>query len=325
MRFSLPGCTLLLGELPMKSHTCSNAGFRLLVFVVFCSVSGIRAAETPAEWLKQGWEEYRFLSMDPAKVLFEKVLKSNAEAGEKLRAKIGLAMVHQYQERGSDLAKAQALYTQVLAENPADGERWLVMSNLADLHQSEGRTVEALALLDELIDESLHTVAGQDALRRSVFLRMGPFGTDESVAVADLAADKLASIQASREEPGLLPILHVQLGDIYFWADLLDKAAFHYEQFTLIGSADTTSYASQAANLYRLAKLYEGPLADSAKAAHFYTRLVNEYPNSNMMYYALERSVQLGSMSREEVRELNISGLTEEIIEELFAQTGEVR
>jgi tetratricopeptide (TPR) repeat protein len=290
-------------------------GIAVICAGLFChSVS----AENPDELISQGWAEYQFLSLDLSESYFREALEMKLSPEMRQEATIGLAMSLQYPESGRNLQKAEELYQEVLAEEPEGEIHDLVLSNLADLHISRGEEEEALTYLNQLIETRLDTVIGQEALRRRIFLQQGAFGSDSSKKVADEAAALVEGIEGSREDPKLLPILHAQIGTLYFWLEEYEVAARHFELFSLIGSADTTSYGSQATNLYRLAQLYEEKLEDPAKAATYYARLVKEYPNSNMSYYALEKAAAAGTITRMEVIDLNLSGMTNEILNELF-------
>ncbi|MDF3128607.1 tetratricopeptide repeat protein [Kiritimatiellaeota bacterium B1221] len=281
-------------------------------------------AEKP-EILQRAWQEYQFLSMDAAKNLFKQAQKLDTSAEYLLEAKVGLAMVSQFREQKSDLNVAEALYREVLAENPPEELRDLVYSFIADLHISRGENEEALEMLDKLIESNLNSVVGQDALIRKTLLTMGEYGAPQSVKVADETETILAglAIEPTAERPYLIPLLESLLGDIYFWSGDFTKALAHYEIFTTLGNAKTTSYGSQAGQLYQIAKLYEVEMEDPKKAGQFYKRLITEYPNNGTSYFALEKAVRLGAMSRKEVEKLRLSGVTSEILDELFETSKE--
>jgi len=296
------------------------AHFRLMLLatasVIFCTPL---AAASAQEKIEQGWREFRFLSLELAEQAFQEALELELTPEQVVEAKMGLAMSLQYPESGRDLQKAEAIYRDILSMDPAVEVQALLSSNLADLHLARGETDQALALFNELINTSLNSVIGQDALRRKIHLEGGPYGSETSRRMADEAAERIRDLEWTRERPRLLPVLHDQIGLMYFWLGAYEEAAYHFEQMTLIGSAETTSYGSQSSMLYRLAKLYENELNDAAKAGHFYRRLIVEYPNSNMAYYSLEQAVALGSISREEVQTLNLSGMTADILDDLFS------
>jgi tetratricopeptide (TPR) repeat protein len=277
------------------------------------------SAPTAEEMLAKGWEEYQFLSLELAEKQFNNALELELTAEQRIQATLGLAMSAQYAERGRDLDKAESLYQEVLSLEPTQDVRDLVTSNLADLYMARGDNDQALEYLDQLVNTRLSSVIGQDALRRKIYLQRGPFGSERSRRVADDAAERIQNLEATRERPRLLPVLHTEIGMLYFWLGDYEKAVYHLEQMTLIGSADTTSYGSQSTMLYRLAKLHENELDDPSRAGHFYRRLILEYPNSGMAYYSLVQAVEFGAMTKQEVRALNLSGMTDEILAELFA------
>lgn len=297
----------------------SGRGIWVILLVGGLALQPLRAEKPGA--LKQAWQEYQFLSMEVAEKYFNQVLKGKAEPQYKLEATLGLAMVNQFREQKSDLATAKKLYGEVLAQNPPAETRMLVLSFQADLHIKQGEKQEALEILNALIKESPDSVIGQDALIRKMLLTMGPYGSQASLDAAAEVEKVIDGIQveATPERPYLLPIIHYEVGMIYFWAGDYEKAVEHLTTFTTLGNAATTSYGSQSSTLYRIAKIYENYLHKPAMAGKFYRRIINEYPNSGFAYYSLEKAISLKSISREEVEKMRISGVTEEILDELFA------
>ncbi|MGA0368809.1 MAG: tetratricopeptide repeat protein [Kiritimatiellia bacterium] len=269
--------------------------------------------------LERAWEEYRFLSLDQAEKYFKQVRAEDGDPERIRQAMLGIAMARQYREGNPDYESAETLYQEILEMN-AEGEIGvLVRSNLADLYLVRGQEEKALALLNDLIDNHLQTVIGQDALLRRIQITMGDFGSERSVQVARAAEGLLAEVQSSPERPFLIPVLSNLLGEIYFNAKLYSRAAEHLERFTTVGTANTTNYSSQASQLYRLAKIYEIHLNDIPNAGFFYRRLATEYSNSPMAYYALEKAIRAQSITREEAENLRLGGVTAEVLDELFA------
>jgi tetratricopeptide (TPR) repeat protein len=148
---------------------------------------------------------------------------------------------------------------------------------------------------------------------------MGDLGSEQSLAVAREAEALLSVLEVTTQRPLLIPILSSLLGDIYYRAGKYEQAVVHYERYTTIGSAHSTNYSSQASQLYRLAAMHETILNEPARAGHFFRRLATEYSNSQMAYYALEKAVQYKTITRKEVKALRLGGVTEEILDELFA------
>lgn len=274
------------------------------------------------EGLVRAWEEYQFLSLDVAEKLFSEVLKQEAVDAEYLNeAKVGLAMVAQFRERNPDLAKAESLYREVLAANPKPEVAVLVNSFLADIHISRNEKDQALQLLDTLVAEEIDSVLGQDALIRQFLLTMGEYGSPESLAAAAKAEAELGRIQAqlNQARPLLVPLINSVLGMTYFWAEDYERALVQFENFSTLGNAATTSYGMQASTIYRMANIYENILNQPEPAGRYYRRLVEEYPNSNMSYYALEKAIALGAFTRNQANKLRLGGLTPQILDELFA------
>jgi tetratricopeptide (TPR) repeat protein len=281
--------------------------------------SGTGWADSASELITKGWEEYQFLSLDQAATYFEQALKANPDPKLEDQARIGLAMTYQFSESGRDIDRAEELYQEVMDRDPSPEIRDLILSNLADLHLAREEKEAAIQFLDELVNTRLDSVLGQDALRRRIHLEAGAYGSEVSRTVANEASQLLSSVSATPEDPKLLPILHDQLGNLYFWLEDYARAAEHFEKFTLLGNADTTSYGSQSKSLYRVAKIYEQKLDQPQRAAEFYRRLILEYPNSNMAYYALEKAAAAGTVSRAEIENLRLSGMTEADLDGLFA------
>lgn len=299
-----------------------NLPLTALLFVASLSLfPPISAAQKP-EPLERAWQEYQFLSLDVADKLFADVLKTeNLPDVYWVEAKVGQAMVSQYRERNPDLIKAEMLYQEALAKAPAAEVRALIQSFLADLYASQGNQDQALKLLDALVAEHIDSVVGQDALIRRFIMTQGAYGTPESLAVARQTQADMERIQVAltQSRPYLVPLIHLLLGNLYFWGADPAESVAQFEKFTILGNADSTSYGSQASALYRNAKLCETELNQPERAGRFYRRLVEEYPNSSMSYYALEKAIALGALTRQEADRLRLGGLTPEILDELFA------
>ncbi len=310
----------------MINLICSRMTRPILCGVLFVSMLSMfpLRAEKP-EVLQRAWQEYQFLSMDAAKTLFKRAEKLDTEPQYLLEAKLGLAMVSQFREQKKDLELAEKLYQEVLAENPSPEIRDLIYSFIADLHISRGETEQALEMLNTLIESSLDSVVGQDALIRKTLLTMGDFGSPESLKAAQETEAALATmnLELTPERPYLVPLIDSLLGDIYFWLDEPEKALTYLENFTKLGNAKTTSYGSQAGQLYQIASIYELDLNQPEKAGYYYKRMIVEYPNNSNSYFALEKAIEFGAMNRKEVESMNLSGLTPEIIDELFAKAKE--
>ena len=164
-------------------------------------------------------------------------------------------------------------------------------------------------------------MVGQDALIRRLTLMMGEYASPQSIAAArNVEADlNRIRVKVSEERPYLIPLIYSLLGRIYFWAEDYASTVQQYENFTTLGNANTTSYGTQASALYRIANIYEQKLNQPEQAGLFYRRLVEDYPNSAMSYYALEKAILLGAFSREEANKIRLGGLTPEILDELFS------
>lgn len=305
--------------------------FRLYGYAVLRGISligllmvSLNVSAQKPETLQRAWQEYQFLSLDAAEALFLETQRLDVDSEYLLEAKIGLAMIAQYRERNPDLDKAEKLYQEALAENPKPEVRALINSFLADLYLSRGDDSEALVVLEALIDENIDTVVGQDALIRRLNLTMGDYASPESIAAAREVEANLDRIrvQVSEERPYLIPLIHSLLGRIYFWAEDYVSTVQQFEKFSSLGNANTTSYGSQASSLYRIANIYERQLNQPQQAGIFFRRLVEEYPNSSMSYYALEKSIMLGGLSRHEANKIRLGGLTPEILDELFSAAG---
>jgi len=297
-------------------QTCLKIVLAVLVF----GLPGLTWAEEP-DPLERGWEEYRFLGLDMARNYFSQVVNNDPDPLRVREATMGLAMVAQFAERGRNLDLALELYEQILPEEDDPERNALIRSFLADLHWSRGENEEALAYLNELIEQELDTVIGQDALLRRLIWTMGPYGAESSVNVARETEKLIEKIEASPERPLLVPMLSKTVGLNFFWASMYEDAVRNLERFVTIGTAESTNYSSQASELYRLGSIYEHRLNDPERAGRAFRRLAVEYTNSPMAYFALEKAIEFGAISRHEVEELNIRGLTVELLDELFAGT----
>jgi len=288
----------------------------------FCLLAAGRAWGAPPEPLAaRAWNEFGYQSFDNARRLFNELERApGATACQRQEAVIGLAMVAQFDERRADLGLAEQLYRRVLADASLPPERrLLVESMLAETLAGAGRLAEADTLWDRLIRAHPSHVIAQDALIRRTVAHVTTFEAPETGAALAYLRECLAIIaQAAPAEAGM----GVALERLRAWLHL-GRKEYLEARAALMRLADladhvTLSQGQLAIVLTQIARLSETQLDDPLTAGRYYRRLVEEAPHDVRAYFALTRAIHYGVFTMDEVRGLQIPGLTEDLLAELF-------
>lgn len=282
---------------------------------------GASARAEDRDFLEQGWTEYRFQSFDAARDLFERAEIESADDGDRREAMLGQAMVDQFRESGDRLGSAVDTYRRLREESKEDRVGVLASAMLAEGLFAQGSLEEANLLWDEVIGEHPGSLAAQDALIRRTTVNLGPMLSDQTLDAVRYAEEKRKGFPvATRENPGLSPALDLLLGDIYFWRENYAAARDAFMRYLEIASVQTVSYATLASVFMRVARLSELRLDDPETAGRVYKQMVLETPNDVRAYFAMQKAIELGNFTREEVVALGIEGLSEREIDELFVE-----
>jgi len=271
--------------------------------------------------LTRAWNEYRFQSYATAVKLFEEVKEAAVDKTDRQEAAIGLAMIAQFREKGGDVESAREIYEELIEERIEGEPGILVKSLLAESCAALGEMDTANALWDELIAGNPASIVAQDALLRRTMVNMKFYDDPESrEAVTYLKKKRTAFPEPSPETPGLAPPTDRILAEFFFWNKEYEKAREFFVRYIDIGLAETIGYEKRARALYRVARMFETIFNDPVSAARYYRLLALETPSDQRSYYGIEKAVELGAISADELRNMKFSGITEEIIRELVAK-----
>jgi tetratricopeptide (TPR) repeat protein len=211
------------------------------------------------------------------------------------------------------------LYEELLASGIAGEARLLAQSLLAESLAQQGDRTRANALWDEVITGAPSSLIAQDALLRRTAANLGPLDSDQTLAAVRYLEEKRQAFPPpSREQPGLAPAMDLLLGTVYYWRGDYARSREAYRRYVAIGSPQTSTYAQRAAALVKVAQLSERRLGDPATAGRYYRRVVGETPNDVRSFFALEQAARLGAITPDEVRALNLPGVTDDVIAGLF-------
>jgi tetratricopeptide (TPR) repeat protein len=282
------------------------------------------AGPDPRATLDEAWREYRFQSYDKAARLFASADAAGAPEAARREARCGRAMLALFREKDPEPADAVAGFDALLREG-LDGERALLVRGLrAEALAASGRIEEANAAWAEVIDGAPSSILAQDALLRRTIANLGPLASEQTAAALRYLEEKRRSFPPpTRERPMLAPALDMLLGDARFWRGEYAEARAALVRYVEIGTKTTTSYPTQASAMMRIARISEEKLGDPATAGRYYRRLVEETPNDVRSFFALERAIAYGALTREEVRGLKLYGVTDRIVDGFFARRGE--
>ncbi len=291
----------------------------LRVFAVCCLFAAAANANDAAHELAKGWEEYGFLAFDDARVSFSRVQNLSPSVEQDQEARIGLAMIQQFDERRGNRQQAISIYQQLLAEGITAEPAALAKSMLAECLALEGDLPQAIDIWDRVIAAHPDSIIAQDALvQRTYFIMRDWDSASTHKAITELNQLRTAFPSPTPERPGLFPTMEATIGNYYFWQREYEAARAAFMRYSDIANTRNTSYGWVAGMLYRIARMSDLLLDDPETAGRYYKRMVVETRNAAQSWYALMQAVRLGAMDEDEVRALMLPGLDDRTIEKLF-------
>ncbi len=304
----------------MRAGTMLLAGIGVLIGLQ--TAAPAQEPTTPTGALHRAWQEYEFQAHDLAEKYFTQARESFPEASAGSReAALGLAMVGHFREKGRDLEGAAAQYESLLEAGVEGTTRLLTESMFASALAELGELERANDIWDEIITANPDTLIAQDALMSRTLANMGPYDSPQTGEAIRYLQEKRALFpEPTREDPAMAPSYDELLGEAYFWRGEYRKSRDAFIRYVEIGTIRTTGYKNRANGMVRIARMSESLLDDTETAGRYYRKLVEEMPSDERSYFAVEQAVRYGAFTREEVRDLNLNGFTEEIIDELFSQ-----
>ncbi|MBC8453440.1 hypothetical protein H8D64_00110 [PVC group bacterium] len=272
------------------------------------------------ERLEKAWKEYRFQAYATAEMLFEDVKESAVDKKDKQEAKVGLAMILQFDQKQMKFAKAIEIYESLIDEGVDGDAGILVKSLLAESKAAIGDIDSANALWDEVISNNPSSIVAHDALLRRTMVNMKSYDTTSTHKTMGYLNEKREKFpEPSRKIPSLAPTIERVMAEYFFWNEEYEKSMEYFLNYISVGMADTIGYGKRARALYRVARMYETIFNDTVSAGKYYRLLALETPSDQRSYYGIEKAAKYGTITADELRKMKFSGLTEEIIQELFS------
>lgn len=299
-------------------HMMTKVVFLTLPAFLLLPLFPLSAGESACE-LARGWEEYGFLAFDDARASFSRVQSHSPSLEQQQEARIGLAMILQFDERRGNRRQAISIYQELLEEGISGEPAALVMSMLAECHALEGDLPQAIKTWDRVIAEFPDSIIAQDALvQRTYFIMRDWHSASTRKAIADLIELRTAFPAPTPERPWLFPTIEATIGNYYFWQGEYETARAAFMRYSDIANTRNTSYGWVAGMLYRIARISDLLLDDPETAGRYYKRMVIETRNAAQSWYALMQAVRLDAINEDEVRALMLPGLDDLTIEKLF-------
>jgi len=267
---------------------------RLVCAVLFCLLpctTQARGAEAAGASLERAWQEYGFQAFGNARKLFvEAGEAADADAEQRLQARLGLAFITHFQMPGRDPQAAIPLYESLLDEAPDEpGWKVLLLARLGDCHAEIGppQLTEARRFYRRALEAAPDTsLMVQETILRllTTYLRE----PDPEVYARGLAA--------AGEFAGQMRGAHFE--SIYY--GLQSELAFFGGDMARMAEALAAQYRTGINNvkvkekvLFQLARVYEVELRDFVQAEHYYRKLASEVPSSIKAHFALLRADEL--------------------------------
>ena len=291
---------------------------RVFVIISLCCSTFVWADLSKPSALQQAWIEYRFQSYEAAEKFFDEILSKEMGKNWEQEATMGKGMAAQFDERNIRPKKALAYYQKLLNEDLPNEQRALLLLLIGEAQEGLGDLKEANAAWEKVIQLFPQTLLAEDALLKRTIRNMGELTEERTLEAVRYAEEARQTFVApSREDPRLAPVLDNLIGTVYFWRGEYDAARGAFIRNVELASPEKMNYSKVAGGLFRVARVSEKFLNDPETAGAYYRKLVLETPNDVRFFFALEKAVQYGALSMEEVDALRVSGISDEIIEEL--------
>jgi hypothetical protein len=188
-----------------------------------------------------------------------------------------------------------------------------------------GKMERANSAWERVITGNADTIVAQDALMRRTLANMGAWDSRETAsAVAYLQEKRKAFPGPTRDVPGLSPVMDRYVST--YLSGLKDYAGSREAlmAFADVATIRTVSYGWLAGAFFKIARLSELYLDDPKTAGEYYKRVIVETPNAKQSFYALIKAVEHGAMTEAEVRALDLHGMTEKKMADLFPRDKEM-
>ena len=277
-----------------------------LALALGLGVAGAAGATEARRTLDDAWREFFFQMYGQAERLFAQAGRAAGDPALRREAEVGAAMVAQFRETGGNVGRAIAAYERLLREDIQGPPRALCLSMLAEAYSLQGRDADADRLWDEVIAGYPELPIAQDALLRRTVRDLRDLRSERAgAAIRYLEEQRKRFPTPTPEAPGLAPAFDLVLGEAYFWRGVRVGAVAAWDRYIAIASPRVTSYSQYAAVTLRAARVSE-QLGEPAEAGRYYRRFVEQTPNDARAYFALERAVALGALTREEVVALRV-------------------
>jgi tetratricopeptide (TPR) repeat protein len=252
------------------------------VFFIGCVVACIVPvyAEGPAEMLDKGWEEYWLQNFSAADKIFQSILKNGGASREEMaEAKLGRAMIVNYQMPGRNPQKAVSLYAAVIPEIESEDLKAQTMILLARAYGENAATADsALGWLSRVIAEYPESNAAREAVLETAYLRLRSYRLEEVPGIIALLEDDL------RTHPS-----HVYAGTMHGVCGLLAlevQRDFPMAQKHLIAwyDAGIANLSNKPTVLFQIGQISEKMLDDPQTAARYYQLLADNHPTDVRNY-----------------------------------------
>ena len=241
-------------------------------------------AESVAERLGRGWEEYGFQNWSAAQSIFREIADSDGATAEQVvQARIGVAFVTQYRMPGRNPKAAFLLYEALqpqLQGTPSLKAMALSQMGSCRVEQTEPDLKQARLYFRQAmqVDDMQSETSQEAALNLVTTYMLQP----------DKAAFRQASALLDEIQPKLKgslfeAIVYSLKAQVCQWLDDPASAADAYEKQVAAGIENRTF---RVFAMFRIARINEQVVKDNKKAAHWYQRLHDEIPTSGQANWA---------------------------------------
>ena len=261
--------------------------FRALILAGL--LPGTLVAETGAELLRTGWEQFRLADFNLAVKTFDRgVTLAGTNSAERAQALYGLAMTWALRRPGEDPAKAVELYRQAIAAAPAsEAAAWslLAIARLTHLAATLDDTQDSVAVRQAyqgVIDKFPTQPAGEEAFlfQQAAQLAVPRVGTARpAVTAIEEFLQTHPHSQYRRAAWTLVAHGYQILGEP-------ERRLAALLQMLPAAKAEALTPVYHAGDYWSIATLAEFECGNFAVAREYYRKLIADYPTDQRIFLA---------------------------------------
>lgn len=271
----------------------------LCSFLFLIDVFAVDAQKSTEEMVKQAWQEYSFMEFSKSYNMFLKIANSSKDKKMVSEAKTGMAFYYQFSKRGNaseaDYKAAIVLYDECITDMGDKSKQvpyWYALKaecfyRLYQINKDRKDLKEAQALWSLLDEKYSSTIAAQDALLFRAIIPIRDYNKKEA---KEILSPMIKYINNKETPQVLQSVMANSIANVFYWRNDYKNAFKYYERYLDFGATNKTFKIN---TYFKLARIADLKLGNSAGAIKYYELLKKEAPTNNKAYFSGVRANEI--------------------------------